>query len=715
MVWFYKLWRWQIGVPALVLALLCLVFLRDPLGLQLIRHAVFDQFQRWQPRAAPATPVRIVAIDDDSLSRLGQWPWSREKMAQLTKRLQDSGAAVVGFDIIFSEPDRMRPALVARSLPLPAELRATLEQLPDPDQTFAEVLRQGPSVLGFGLDRSDGPASQAPLVPVRFVQMNSPVWPFVPQFTGNVQALTPLAAAAQGYGALSFLPDTDGVVRKVPLLVRQGQALLPSFVTEVLRVYDGAQNVITRTELGVGLEELRIGGISVATDSSGEVWIYYGVGDTERYIPAWKLFSQTQTLPELTGAIVLVGATAQGLMDQRMGALGTLMPGVEIHAQVIEQILSGSSVSRPAWSSGLELLEVVVFGLLLSAAVLQLGALPSAALCLGLLVGIWAAAWQAFLQRGWLLDPALPSLSLLFLLVVLGAARYVQTERRHRWIKQTFSRYVSPNLVNYLVAHPQDVQLSGRRQQCSFVFTDLEGFTTLMETMDPGTAVAIINRYLDGMLAIAFSHDGTIDRIVGDGLAIVFSAPVQQSDHAQRALSCAMKLQDFAKGFAAEQRAQGVAFGQTRMGVHTGEVIVGNFGGSQLLDYRALGDPINTASRLEGANRYLGTWVCISEAVLVACPDRPARPMRPIGKLILKGKQQALMVFEPLPKEAERAPQSGDAAYEAAYALLHHDASAARAAFETLASERPQDGLVAMHLARLQSGEEGDVIVLSGK
>ena len=306
----------------------------------------------------------------------------------------------------------------------------------------------------------------------------------------------------------------------------------------------------------------------------------------------------------------------------------------------------------------------------------------------------------------------MPGMALLLSFVMTSVVHHVRAEQRQRWVKQAFSRYVSPNLVNHLMAHPDALQLGGRRQHCSFVFTDLEGFTHLMEDLDPSQAVALLNGYLEGMIAIAFAHQGTLDRIVGDSLAIVFSAPLAQPDHPRRALQCALEMQRFAQQYAGEVHARGIAFGQTRMGVHTGEVIVGNFGGATMFDYRALGDAVNTASRLEGANRHLGTRICMSAAVLSACPGASARP---IGRLVLKGKLHPLMVFEPL--DAATAPTDGayPAAYTDAYALMQHGAPQAVQAFEVLVGQHPTDKLAAMHLARLREGQTGDLVVLDQK
>jgi adenylate cyclase len=333
----------------------------------------------------------------------------------------------------------------------------------------------------------------------------------------------------------------------------------------------------------------------------------------------------------------------------------------------------------------------------------------SLSLFASLLVVLWASAWQAFVAGGLLIDVGNPSLALSATYVFSSIVRHLSSERRQRWVRQAFSRYVSPNLVTYLVKHPEALELGGRRQQCSFVFTDLAGFTTLMESMDPGDAVELINGYLERMIAIAFSHEGTLSRIAGDAVVIMFSAPVPQLDHQRRALACALDMQRFAQKYANELQARGIAFGQTRIGIHTGEVIVGNFGGSTIFDYRALGDPVNTASRLEGANKYLGTLTCVSAATLSGCPDWLARP---VGRIILKGKAQPLAVFEPLDPLTVSGP---DADYQHAFELMRAELPEATSMFEKLAAQRPADPLVALHLARLRSGKTGDLIIMSEK
>jgi adenylate cyclase len=401
-------------------------------------------------------------------------------------------------------------------------------------------------------------------------------------------------------------------------------------------------------------------------------------------------------------------------MDLRFGPLGQL-PGVEVHAQALEQALGGHSLQRPAWALGLEACALLLGCGLLAWLALRRAALVAASGALTLLALALGLAWWAFVAHGLLLDAATPALAWLLCYLLCSLWQQRQREHQQRWIRQAFARYVSPNRVAWLLAHPQAFVLGGRRQQCSFVFTDLTGFTALMERLDPAQAVGLLNTYLDAMVAIAFRFEGTLDRIVGDAVAIMFSAPVEQADHRARALACALEMDAFAVRFARQQ--QGIALGQTRIGVHCGEVIVGNFGGQAVFDYRALGDPVNTAARLESANKQLGTRVCVSEEILRGQVDVPVRP---VGRVLLQGKRQALAVFEPLSTsgadaeeaDAQRAPLPD---YLLAFEAMQNQQAGALDLFAQLARAWPHDPLVRLHHGRLLSGEWGDHITLREK
>jgi len=708
--------RWNWLVPVSALALVSAIMVVDPPALRLLRNATFDHFQRWSPRVPTDMPVRIVDIDDESLRRLGQWPWPRDRVAQLVDGLARAQPASIALDIVLAEPDRTSPRALLSGDAVPAETALYIGSLPDHDEVLAEALARSNVAIGFALTKKvadsafDAVAGLAPLGKARFAALGDSALPYLPAFASSVPSLVALQKAAAGHGAMTFLPDADGVIRKVQLLANLDGSLVPSLSAEALRLAQGASNYTVRTaSSGGGVTGVSVGRLHMVTDAKAAMWVHYTRPIPRRYVPAWKVLAGEVPASELAGRIVLVGTSAQGLMDLRFSPLGGIVPGVEIHAQALEQVLTGQQLARPSWAPGAELIAGVAGCALVGVIAMLAGAAVSIATLAAIMIAFWLVAWQAFANAGLLLDPATSTLALCVMFVPSTLIRHLLSEQRQRWIRNAFARYVSPNLVDHLIAHPGALELGGKRQRCSFVFADVAGFTTTMETMEPAAAVSVLNAYLDRMISIAFEHDGTLDRIVGDSVAIVFSTPVEQADHEARALRCALAMQRFARSFVDDLAARDIPFGDTRIGVHTGEVTVGNFGGNTIFDYRALGDPVNTASRLEGANKYLGTLMCVSETTLAGCAGAPARP---IGRLQLSGRVQPVMAYEPLNPAAHR---DGDLAYNTAFQLMAEHRSEALNAFEALRAQRPDDSLVQLHWRRLSGGSVGDLIVLEGK
>ena len=709
---------WLYTLPAIAVLLGLLLLVLDTPPQQALRNMLFDQYQRWLPRSPVDVPVRIIDIDEESLGKLGQWPWPRTRIAELIGKVSPGGTAltantsaapILAFDILFAEPDRTTPSALAAQWPLTEAQRAMLAALPDHDAVLAQQLANARIVLGF-IVANDLPAQsqRAPELKARFVIQGEGM-PGLHRFPMAVPALPALEAAAAGNGALSFVPDGDGIVRRVPLVLQLGESPVPTLVSEALRVKAGESNIVLQSGSD-GLDAVRIGTHVIPTTSAGEIWVHYTAPGTERYLPAWQVLEDARLQASLAGQIVLIGSSAQGLLDLRFSPFGPI-PGVEAHAQALEQILSGHFLTRPGWARGAEALTLMLAGLGIGLFALRAKALIAAAACTLLLALLFFVSWEAFATQRLLLDAVTPAAGILLTFTACSLAHHFASEREQRWIKAAFARYVSPNRVDYLVRHPEAMELGGRRQECSFIFTDLEGFTGLIEKIAPAQAVALLNAYLDEMIAIVFRHEGTLDRIVGDALVVMFSAPVRQHDHKHRALACALEMDAFASRYAAYQQAKGIAFGKTRIGVHAGEVTVGNFGGSTMFDYRALGDPINTAARLESVNKHLGTRLCVSEAILAACPNVQ---MRPVGRLVLKGKTEALSVSEPLVADLARHYAPLDE-YRAAFAALREQRPDARTLFERLAAIYPDDPLVALHGRRLAAGEQGDLIVMHEK
>ncbi len=690
----------------------------EPPFIVVLRNAAFDTFQRWTPRAYQPAPVCIIDIDEASLAKYGQWPWPRSRMAELVERLRAMKTAAIVFDMVFAEPDRTSPTALARNWPDEPGVADLVRRLPDHDQLFATAIGGGSVVTGFSVKR-EGPSDSRPALKARFVIAGDDPRQFLSIFKGAITNLQAFEEKADGNGAFNFIPDYDGVIRHVPLVLRMIDKLYPSLAAEALRVAQQVRNFVIKSSGAsgqgrfgghTGIAGIRIGSLQVATDQHGEIWLHFSKSLPERYIPSWKILEGEVAPESLAGHIVFVGTSAKGLQDLHFTPLGGIIPGVEIQTQLAEQLIQGTYLLSPDWSKAATTLYLIMmWGILVSMAS-RLNILWSALISAAVLGITLLAAWYAFTQIKLFLDPLYPSVSFVVMFLAWSIPRHLVTERERRWIRSAFSTYVSPNLVRHLIENPGQLELGGENRECSFVLTDLAGFTSIMEKYKPSEVVSLLNTYLDEMIKIAFAHDGTLDRIVGDAVAVMFSAPVTQPDHAARAVACALEMDAFARGFGKEKQAQGMSFGETRIGVHTGVVMVGNFGGKTMFDYRALGDPINTTARLEGANRYLGTHICVSGATVAKCPNFIGRP---VGTLVLKGKSQGIEAFEPLTHEKAQSPAT--TAYLEAFSLLEREDPGALEAFAALARDYPDDPLIAFHLKRLQHGEKGTIMVLSEK
>ncbi|CCQ72578.1 CHASE2 domain-containing protein [Magnetospira sp. QH-2] len=385
------------------------------------------------------------------------------------------------------------------------------------------------------------------------------------------------------------------------------------------------------------------------------------------------------------------------------------VPGVAIHAHALAQVLDGSRpTGREDWAAWMVIALGALLGLLLarpswSMAPKVLGGL--AALATG-----WVILFALYATLQWQLPLIGPSAAYVLAFGVTLAFMADRMRKQKMFVEGAFSRYVDPAVVKELVADPTKLALGGERREITSLFTDLAGFTSMIEQRQPGEVVPLLNSYLDRMCRIATDHGGTIDKIIGDAVSVLFGAPLDQPDHAQRAVDCALAMQAFAESFAQRQQDQGIPFGHTRIGINTGSALVGNFGGEVFFDYTAHGDTINTAARLEGANKYFGTRICVAETTRVQCRDLV---FRPIGSVVLKGKTQGLMVHEPLTIEQAAAPAV--AAYLEAFQAMEKDQDGLPQLFADIAQRHPDDTLIAYHARRLAEGGRGMTIVLEGK
>ena len=660
----------------------------------------FDLYQRAAPRQPGNAPIRIVDIDDRSLNKIGQWPWPRTIVAKMVDRLAAAGAAVIAFDIDFAEPDRTSPKmllpLIAQNGVSPADAEKLLAALPDPDQALAASIKKIPVATGFIL--TDRGESRPPAEKAGFAMTGTDPLGHVESFPKVVPNLPVIEAAAAGDGFLNQYLDWDHVVRRVPLILTlsakgsaQASAVTPypSLAAEALRLAFGASTYILRASgangernfgQDTGLTAIRIGPVTVPTDAAGRVWLHYAAHDPDRYISAADILAGTFDPARISGHIVLVGTSASGVInDLQATPLARGVPGVEIHAQLIDEVLQGDFLNRPDWAIGAEILFALVVGGALILALPRIGAISGAAVGGACIAAALGGSWLAFKYAHLLLDPIYPWVVISLVYLVASLIGYLRTEARQREIRSAFSRYMSPHYVEELAKHPEKLVLGGEMRVMTIMFCDIRGFTTRAEGMDAHALTHFMNTFLSPMTEIITEEKGTIDKYIGDCIMAFWNAPLDDPDHAKNAVHAAQlmrrKLIELNHMWAEEAAAAGKSFRpvQIGIGINTGECCVGNFGSQEHFDYSLLGDPVNLASRLEGLGKVYGIDLVIGEETASRL-DEPA--LIEVDLVAVKGKSQAGRVYT-LPPERIEAEEFGDRHSDLLRAYRHQDWSAA--------------------------------------
>jgi len=640
-------------VPVLLMAL---AKLAAPLVLAEASGLVFDTYQRLSPRPYRDAGVRVVDIDDESVRRLGQWPWPRTDLAALTKAIADAGAAAIAFDIVFSEADRTSPRVLAereaRQGATPAQL-AMLRALPDHDARFAEALAAAPSVLGFFLIQDRAGAAVRPKA--GFAVAGTDPGASLTHYSGAILPLAPFQAAAAGLGFVSIKGDADGIVRRVPLVAKVNGTLVPSLSAEALRVAQGAGGMIVRSsdasgEVNAGAPEavgLKIGAAEVPLTERGELWMHYTAPVPERTVPAWKLVSGQLGPAEMerlfSGRIVLVGAGAIGLRDLVATPVQERELGVVIHAQAVEQMVLQDFLYRPDWTAGLEMAVLLGAGILLALLLPSLGAFPGALLAGGLMSGVAGGSWYAFRAKSLLVDPSAAVLALLACYVVVTLFTYIREEKQRRYIHGAFDRYLSPELVKRITDDPSRLELGGEVRDMTVLFCDIRGFSHISEQMGPQQIIRFLIAFLTPMTDILLARRATIDKYIGDAILAFWNAPLDDPDQHENAARAALemidRLQRLNETMPERKDASWPGRVEIGIGLNAGPCCVGNMGSAQRLSYSLIGDTVNLASRIEGltkaygvrilmggelANRLSGFAVLEVDRVRVVGRERPA-------------------------------------------------------------------------------------------
>lgn len=631
----------------LLLALLVLRIL-DPAPVEALRLAAFDIFQQIKPREAMQAPVAIVDLDDASIEELGQWPWPRDRMAALVDAIAADGAAAIGFDVIFSEPDRLSPARLAETAALPESMREGLEALPDNDALFAAAIARARVVTGQTSVRLAGDrVVRSDLREVPHALIGEDPRPWLQSYPRLLQNLPEIEDAAAGRGVFSTRPDPDGIYRRAPLVMLVEDQIRLGLAPELLRVASGGGAFALRTN-EAGVEGVVLARQLVPTAADGTVWPYLSPSDRARFVSAADILKGRMDPGRLNGHLVLVGTSAIGLEDFRPTPLGMAMAGVEIHAQILENILTGTLLERPNTAIAVELVITALLGLIIVILVPAFRAGFVVILALVVIAGYLGGSWYAFDTSRHLLDPSFPVGAALITLIFMAMLNYIREERLRRHIRQAFGQYVSPDLVATLADHQAELKLGGERRDLTLLFSDVRGFTTIAESYrkNPEGLTHLMNRFLTALSNAILDERGTIDKFMGDAVMAFWNAPMDVEDHADAACRAALNMYAAVEALNAQRVAEegpGTLPIDVGIGLSTGPCTVGNMGSDMRFDYTAIGDTVNLASRLEGLTKNYGISIVVSETVHDAVAGDFA--LLEIDLVQVKGKTLPVTIF----------------------------------------------------------------------
>ena len=587
------------------------------------RERSLDVLLDWAgPLRAESSPSEIVFVDIDrqSLSAVEPWPWRRETLAKLVAAVGQAGATTVALDVLLERPDSRSPAALARQLGRDIgrqDLQDLAATLPDGDRSLAMALSDTQAVVGFVLDSQGTSAlADAPIF-VRGEIRFEGIW----QENGATAAPAALTSAAAGLGAMSLSGDDDGLVRRVPLFVAVGGRLQPGLAAETMRVAAGASGFI----LSDRPARLQIGDREMRLPAGGMLRLAGAMGDPPVIVSAASVLNGSTAAARLQGAVAFIGGSAAELGGLRASHLGPLTPATRIQIEAARQLAAGIVPESPPMAALWEMAAAALLALL--AVVLAAALSPLAGGAVLAAVGVAAVAAAVIAARfDLLLDPVPALASAVSGFSVAALWGYSETRLRAAKVRRRFEQHLAPDVVERIIANPDSVKLNGERRCLTALFTDIEGFTAMTRRIEPEVLVSLLDGYFGGVAAIIVSHGGTIDKFVGDAVHALFNAPMDLDDHPQRALSCALAILDWTERYRREAQPAAAGLGRTRIGLETGEAVVGDIGQGAKLDYTAHGEAVNTASRLEALNKQLGSSICIGPIAASHCdPSRIRR------------------------------------------------------------------------------------------
>ncbi|NND01103.1 MAG: adenylate/guanylate cyclase domain-containing protein [Gammaproteobacteria bacterium] len=682
---------------AVITLLIATVQIFQPLLLELFNGKIYDvTLNAVHSPQTTGVPI-VIDVDEKSLEELGQWPWPRYRVAVLLEKLKALGVASVGIDFLFSEADRSSPRAVQSDLKSDFGADVTWtgvpEDLQDYDYILGETLKRGPFVLGYKFfDGTPAKSEDCILHPVNLAWLDSSGAQQNADFPESSTVLCnhrELAGSALFAGFFNATPDRDGVYRKVPLIVKYDGGYHASLsLAAFLMSRDTNQVVAVRD--AQGLVAIRAGGVTIPIDNFGNMLIHYrGEAKTFQTISAASVYYDRVPAQELSGKVAFLGTSSAGLMDIRTTPLDPIFPGVEVHANAVDNMIAGDFYKRPYWMPGAELLVLLAVALGTILCLVYARTFYGLILVTLEMVLLVIAAGYILQIYGLFFSPLMPLIACVTIFSTLTLLKFRMAEVDKDFLHNAFSKFVSGEVVEELVKSPEQLKLSGEAKQLTVLFLDIRGFTGISEKLTPQEVGELLNDFFTPMTAVIKQHGGTLDKYIGDSIMAFWNAPLAIRNHPTKAVRACLGMisglvhlkQQFLETYGVTMR--------VGIGLHSGEAMVGNMGSSDLFNYTALGDTVNLASRVEGLTKRYGVPLLVTESVVAGCNDESI-VFWEIDRVLVVGKQEPEKIFYALDKTDHSALEQEIAGYAAAYHLyLARDFATADKHFTALAEHSP--------------------------
>jgi len=670
----FKLTSFRIGIFLTILVMVIYFF--DPLFLRLIELKTLDMKFISRGQLKPGNEVIIATIDEKSLDELGRWPWPRSILVKMVDILSKYGAKAIGFDAVFPEPQdsNLKTLKTLENRIKETNLKdKNLEDMinrekgnVDYDKQFANSIKKSNNViLGYffhmhqeelkhkkkeELDRHIQNIIDSNYQIIKYRSRKAKEVPFHKAYAAE-SSIKILSDAAKSSGHFNFIPDDDGSMRRIPLVIKYQDRLFPHISLIILKEYLGSPN-IALTIADYGMEEIKLGDLIIPTNELGDMLVnFYGPARTFPQYSITDIIHERIDPENFKDKIVLVGSTAVGIQDIRVTPFDKAFPGVEMHANVIDNILHKKFILRPDWIGMFEIFIVLLLGIILSLLLPRFKAIHGLAFVIFLIVSYFFVDRYIFTNKGLWLNLVYPIFTIMIVYSGITIFRYMTEEREKKFIRAAFGQYLSPKVIEQLTENPELLKLGGEERILTALFSDVAGFSTISENLKPEELVELLNDYLTEMTEIILRYEGTLDKYEGDAIIAFFGAPISMDDHAKRACLVAIEMQKRLNMLRDKWKKEGRPQIFCRIGLNTGPMVVGNMGSKNRMDYTIMGDAVNLGSRLEGVNKDYNTSIIISEDIFKSVKDNIEA--RELDIIRVKGRVEPVKIYELIDKKGE--------------------------------------------------------------